>query len=836
MGRSVCRRGVRALPVVLALCVAWQFARAQNAPTTFNASLLAFPVDTDMFAHGTPVPAGTYRVDVMLNEHWQGKRSVRFEARVPDEAIAQPCFSRELLDFVGFDPDQIDTHVRARLAADASLCLPLHDIVPHAQSTFDTGTQSLKIAAPQMVLLRRARGYVDPSRWDAGVSAATLSYDYNAWRNRQAGSRHSSHYLGLRSGVNLGHWRLRLTGAATRSDDAGFSYRNNTFYVERALPAWESSVQLGDISTRNPVFDSLPLMGVHLATEDSMRPDSLRGFAPVIRGIAQSNAKVSVTQLGMQIFETTVPPGPFVIDDLYPSGSGGDLHVTITEADGAVHSFTVSNNSLPELLRAGATQYSLAAGRYRSRGLVRTPWVAVASVSHGVNNTVTAYGGALTGGDYRAVSVGLGLNLPVGALTADASVARTGTLARGVGLRLGYARYLHATGTNMMLTMLRHVTSGYHEPAQGLQIIDATRRGQNVAPRERTRSQFSVHLSQQLPAAWGTLSLSASAQDYWQRAGRDMQYQLSHGRSFGSVSVHLDVMRSRNAFDGRWENQYMLSFSLPLDRNRSAVHLNSSFTHTPNSQSLQSGVSAFLGERRQHSYSVYAAAERAPGQSAHMSGGASLRTSTAVARLGASVSQGAHGSSQMGVSASGGVVAFAGGLVFTPELGETIGIVAAPGAAGVRIAGYEQTVNGRGYAVVPWLQAYRENDVLLDPKGVSMDLSLAANNYKVAPTRGAVVLLPFVTHQAYAVLLTLRQPDGSVPPFAAGVFDARGKNVGYVAQGGQALVRVDVQQGELTVRWGAAADQQCRLAYDTGKQTDARQQPGDFRRVQAVCA
>ncbi|KYF17681.1 hypothetical protein AIZ04_25550, partial [Salmonella enterica subsp. enterica serovar Typhimurium] len=75
------------------------------------------------------------------------------------------------------------------------------------------------------------------------------------------------------------------------------------------------------------LFDSTQFRGVQLASDDRMLPDSERGFAPVVRGVANSNAKVRISQNGLTIYETTVAPGAFEIDDLYPTGYGGDLIV-----------------------------------------------------------------------------------------------------------------------------------------------------------------------------------------------------------------------------------------------------------------------------------------------------------------------------------------------------------------------------------------------------------------------------------------------------------------------------------------------------------------------------
>jgi outer membrane usher protein len=42
-----------------------------------------------------------------------------------------------------------------------------------------------------------------------------------------------------------------------------------------------------------------------------MFPDGMRSYAPEIRGVAQSNALVTVRQGNNIIYQTTVPPGPF---------------------------------------------------------------------------------------------------------------------------------------------------------------------------------------------------------------------------------------------------------------------------------------------------------------------------------------------------------------------------------------------------------------------------------------------------------------------------------------------------------------------------------------------
>lgn len=91
-------------------------------------------------------------------------------------------------------------------------------------------------------------------------------------------------------------------------------------------------------------------------SDDEMLPDSQRGFAPVIRGMAHSNAKVTVSQHGYVIYETFVSPGAFAIKDLYPTAQSGDLDVQVKESDGSVRTFTQPYSAVPVYAPGGAKQ------------------------------------------------------------------------------------------------------------------------------------------------------------------------------------------------------------------------------------------------------------------------------------------------------------------------------------------------------------------------------------------------------------------------------------------------------------------------------------------------
>lgn len=58
----------------------------------------------------------------------------------------------------------------------------------------------------------------------------------------------------------------------------------------------KSDLTVGQSASPADVFDSVPYTGVQLNSDSDMLPDSEKGYAPIIRGTAHSNALVMVRQ------------------------------------------------------------------------------------------------------------------------------------------------------------------------------------------------------------------------------------------------------------------------------------------------------------------------------------------------------------------------------------------------------------------------------------------------------------------------------------------------------------------------------------------------------------
>ncbi|WP_321872695.1 fimbria/pilus outer membrane usher protein [Burkholderia ubonensis] len=817
-----------------------QIAQTQFAQVEFDSGFLgtgnAQQIDLSRFQRGNVVSPGNYSIDLYVGQDWIGRVDVPFNA-APGTADAQACFDEPLLRRIGVDFRKLPADIVRQITVEKA-CLRIGQVVPEASANFDFSEQRLTLSIPQASLKRNARGYVSLDQWSAGVPVAMLGYNANLYTFKSRGApAQTQGYVGLNTGFNIGNWHFRHNGSYTWDSRGRRQYQDVSTYMQRDLPSLSSQMVVGETFTSGELFDSTQFRGVRLSTDDRMLPDSLRGYAPVVRGIANSNAKVTIKQNGVTLYETTVAPGAFEIDDLYPTGYGGDLNVDVTEADGSVHSFSIPYAAVPLSLRPGINRYSFVAGAVRTEGSSSHPLFAQATWQRGLTNMVTGYGGVTIAQGYASVMLGAAFNTAIGALGADFTQASTAIPGmkrfNGSSMRISYSKSMQATGTDIALAAYRYSTSGYFGLNDAMRARESAREHGTIATVWRQRNRASLTLGQRLGDRRGQFSVTASAANYWNRAGSDINYSAAYSNTFRSLSYNLSATRQRST-GGRMSTLYYASVSIPLGSTR-PITLSSNIMHdTSGRTQFQSALSGSLGVDDQFSYNL--TANHASGRGNASTDGSMAATYRGpFAELSASV--GASADYQQGsVGMRGAIVAHPGGVTLSQPLSETFGIVEAPGADGARVTNASGVrVDGRGYAIVPYLTPYSMNTVELDPKGLSTDVELRETSQQIAPRAGAVPLLTFKTEYGRSALVSARQANGAPLPFGAVVVDETGKEIGVVGQASRILARGLNDGGTLTVRWGADDSSMCRIAYELP--TVKRQRTAAaVQQVKGVCA
>ena len=800
---------------------------ATIAAVEFNDSFLYNPdgkrLDISRFNQGNVATPGNYRADLYVNDIWLGRAEVNLRAIGDDAHNVQPCFDHDMLERMGVDLAKLSPEASVRLQ-EGSGCEQIPELIPAATATFETGEQRLDVSIPQLYIRRSARGYVDPKYWDDGIPAARLQYNANAYHSESAGVSYTQGFVGLDAGLNLGPWRFHHNGSLSYSGGGGQSaathYQSVQTNLQRSINEIKSQLTLGDAFTDGRMFDSFGFRGVQLATDDRMYPDSQRGYAPTIHGIANTNARVQIRQNGNIIYETTVAPGAFEINDLYPTGYGGDIDVVVTEADGSQHVSRVPFAPVANALRPGVTRYGLTAGQFRNTSISSKPGVFQATIQRGLSNMFTVYGGALVSEGYWSALAGLAMSTDFGAIGLDVTQASTHLTSEpdrsGQSIRLSYSKLVAPTNTNLTLAAYRYSTRGYLGFSDAVILRDLDARGLGFAAVGTVRGRLQVMVNQMLQAGYGSFYLSGSTQDYWNRDGRDTQFQAGYSNIYRGVSYGISAARQLSLNTGRWDNRVMLTLTVPLGKTPFAPYSTTSLQKdSRGATSLQETLSGTVGADHALSYSV--SANHASGGDSPTNNSASLNASyiSRMATLSGNVSKGTN-YTQVGVGIAGGVVAYQGGVTFAPRFGDTVAVVEAKDAVGA------QVLNDTGLRIDPWghavvsnLTPFSRNEINLDPKGLPLNVELKSTMQNVAPTAGAVVKVLFETdNPGRAVALRIKLPDGSPLPFGAEVLDDSGRSFGTVAQGGLAILRgVKDDSGTLLAKWGAGPKDSCSLSY-----------------------
>lgn len=743
---------------------------------------------------------GRYLVDITINQRDFGQREIDFSPGTGVEL--QGCLSRELLEELGINLGAIADPTLLELP-----CLPLSSAIPGAFSDFDSAQLLLAISVPQVAMRRESHAMVPVERWDNGINSAFVNYQASMQHSRSTGGRVSqSQDLYLLTGVNLGAWRLR-SNQSLRNDEGGRKWQRAFTYVERDVPGTMARLTVGETSTGGEVIRSLPIVGATLASDMTMLPDGAQTYAPIIRGVAQSRAKVEILQNGYPLYSTYVSAGPYEIDDLATGGGSGELEIVVTEADGQVRRFTQAYSGLGNLMRQGSWRYRASVGRYHSPGQGQQPMLAQGDLAVGVGWQSSLYGGALYNDFYQARNLGISRDFAqLGALSldvtqSDADIGKQQIQGVSYAMRYGKA---FASRTNVRFAGYRYSTENYRDFDEAL-----NERNQDSRFHGSRRSRLEATVFQGVGKN-SSLSLSLSKEDFWRSAHERKQFQLYFNTYHRGVSYNLYASQSLADTQSSADRQIGMSVSFPLGTTpRSQLSLDA--RRSGNQWDERANLSGTFDENR-YSYNA-SVSQRAQRQ---RTAAVSMAHQGSLASVSGGYTQGSN-YSNLSVNASGAMLVHGDGIALGPYVGETVGLVHVPDTPGVTVANTTSSkTDARGYALIPYLQPYRINQIEVRTDHLGPEVYLENGTTQLVPTRGAVVKATFTTTNRQPVVLSVKGQDGQPLPFGAQVINDTGAMLSVVGQAGQIMLATLDGPQTLHVQW---ADNLCQLQLDPDTMT-----------------
>ncbi|CAB5298667.1 fimbrial biogenesis outer membrane usher protein [Burkholderia multivorans] len=772
---------------------------SQSHATEFNSSFLsidgATDVDLSQFSQADFTLPGEYMLEVQVNDLFYGLQPIEFVA-LDASGAGKPCLRAELVAQFGLKPSLAKELPRFH----GGRCVDLAAI-EGVTVRYLKGDGRLRITIPQAALEFTDGTYLPPERWSDGIAGAMLDYRVIANTNRSFGSggRQTNAVQAYGTiGANWGAWRVRGDYQA-QSNVGNTVYADRTFrfsrlYAFRALPSIQSTVTFGDDYLSSDIFDTFALTGASIRSDDRMLPPSLRGYAPLISGVARTNATVTVSQQGRVLYVTRVSPGAFALQNIDTSVQG-TLDVAVEEEDGSVQRFQVTTAAVPFLARTGQFRYKAAVGKPRRFGGAGiTPFFGFGEAAYGLPFDVTVYGGFIAASGYTSIALGVGRDFGTfGAVSADATHARArlwwnGATRHGNAYRINYSKHFDGLDADVRFFGYRFSERDYTNFAQ----FSGDPTAYGLA---NSKQRYSATMSKRFGDTSAYFSYDQTT--YWERASEQrVGVTLTRAFSVGALrNLNVSVSAFRTQSAGASGNQVSVTATLPIGGRHTVT---SNLTTGNGSTSVNAGY--LYDDPAGRTYQIGAGTT-----DGRASANASFRQRTSAYQLTAQASTVANGYAAASLEVDGSLVATQYGIAAhaNGNAGDTRLLVSTDGVRDVPLSGTLTHTDSRGYAVLDGISPYNVYDAAVNVEKLPLEVQVSNPIQRMVLTDGAIGFVQFSAARGSNLYLTLTDAAGKPLPFGASVQDAaNGKELGIVGEGGAAYLTQVQPKSSLVVRAG----------------------------------
>lgn len=784
--------------------------------TEFNINVLDLDerqkVDLSHFSDPDYVTPGEYLLSIRINTREIQQSKVQFLPSGPNNNKPTACITPDIANKLALTKEASSKIVLWNNNECADLT-PISGV----KISNRIGMGDLDITIPQAWLRYSDANWTPPEQWDEGINGALLDYNLVGTARRNTNNRGSDRYLSSygTAGFNLGAWRYRADyryfrqqSRTTQRDQ--FSW--DQFYAYRPLPMMSADLRLGEMFSGSNLFDSYRFTGIALENNENMLPPAMRGYAPEIRGVARTNARVTVTQNGRVIHETTVPAGPFAIQSLR-SGISGTLNVEVTEEDGSVSRFQTEAANLPYLTRPGHVQYKLSAGRpSNSDHHFEGPVFSSAEASWGLSSSWSIYGGTLLSDSYQSWAAGVGKNLYLlGALTADitqsrASLEQAPSTLMGHSFSLNWSKFFDSIESQVSFAGYRFSERTFMSMPQFLSALNYDSAAL-YSEKERysitVSKNFSSENSNSLLSGMSTY-LTYSHSTFWNASEQD-RYGVSLNKYFdiGQIKgVSANLSAYKTTYNQRTDDSVYLSFSIPLrDKERvsySAGSFNSNVNQTLTYTNNRAPDSNWNLSTRYNDE-----------ENSYLSGNYNYLASNTDASISMAWQQSSY--TFLSGSLRGGITATQHGVAAHPKgnNGGTRIMVDTDGQPDVPFAQSRVTTNRAGLAVIANTSSYYDVSTRIDVQKLPKNIEATTNVLQGTLTEGAIGYRKFTVVSGAKILASITMENGKSPPFASRIKNSKGRDVAMVSDHGQAYITGVSENETLSVFWEGKA--QCQV-------------------------
>lgn len=576
-----------------------------------------------------------------------------------------------------------------------------------------------------------------------------------------------------------------LTNDAASAAPHSFVRLETTFTKD--FPNENRTLRLGDTSTRAGMWGrNIYFGGIQYGTNFGLTPGFVSQPIPALVGMsaAPSTVEMYVNDVLRQV--STVPTGPFAIDNFPLLTGSGDVRMVVRDILGRETVIEQSFFISTQLLAADLNDWSIEAGSVRrDMGIASNhygPSFASGTWRHGYSNDLTLEGRTEATPLLRTIGFGVASTLP-GQMLGKASLAiSSGQSLNGKLWLLGIE---HQRLRSSASFQVQGASRNFRQLGQVA----------TVAP---IKLQLAGNLSYSTENAgsFGIGLATLDRFDYTRISTVSGNYSIRIGKH-----DNLSLTASR-AISGASGTSVGIFFVMPLDKNRIV-------STTVNSHGGQQDfyVSAMqntdfennLGWRtlagRQQNQTRAEGGVYYLGRYGRLSGDASASSDQTALRLGA----------------TGGLVLADNNLLATRQVDQSFALAEVAGYDNIGIGLGSNVLthtNAKGVALIPNMIPYQNNSVRLAPGDLPVSAEIDSIEQNAVPAWRSAVKIIFPVRGGRGALLKIILDDGEVAPAGAIVQIEGDKQEFYVARRGEAFVTGLQPNNTLLLNWNG---QQCKL-------------------------
>lgn len=547
----------------------------------------------------------------------------------------------------------------------------------------------------------------------------------------------------------------------------GYTRLETTF--TRDFPAANTTLRIGDTTTRRAMWGrDIYYGGVRFGSNFALTPGFVSQPLPALRGLsaAPSTVELYVNDVLRQV--STVPPGPFVIDNFPLLSGNGEARLVVRDLLGRETVVVQPFFSNALMLARGLTDWSVEAGKVRrdlgvesanyGEGFASGTW------RHGYSNELTVEARSEMSRKVRLVGAGMLSVLPWQMLARAALVATDHTdLGIGGHWLLGLERQTLHGGFSVEVA---RSTSGFREL------------GQEIGALSPVKFQVAGNMTY-ASDAYGTFGLGYAR---IQRFDDTSVETISGNYSLRVGERSTLVMTASRVLSGGSGSAFGLTFLVPLD---DAVTANATFNSREGKKDHY--VAAVHNPLREPDlgWRVLAGEEqnrrRAEGGLYYLSQHGALTADASYTPV----------QRTLRLGATGGLVYADGHLYATRRFDESFAIAEVAGYpdVGIGIGGNVLArTDASGAALIPRLIPYLSNAIRIDPRELPISAEIDSIEQSVVPAWRSGVKVVFPVRSGRGALLRIVLDDGQPAPAGATVQIEGDKEEFYVARRGEAFV------------------------------------------------